>query len=318
MRNVLSIPVEVLAARRPPTGLSTELKLYWLLRMAVAWCFVGHGAFGLINGGKPEWLAYFHVVGIPDWAAWRLMPLIGTLDIAIGLLTLFHPLRAVLLWAACWGVWTASLRPLAGQGVWEFFERAGNYGVPLALLLLSGLPRARRDLVGQEALPRPLDPARAARLAWVLRVSTALLLVGHGGFGAFMGKPNWVGYLGALGIGADGVARLSLVPLIGWFEIALGLAVLARPAGPFLLFAFAWKVGTESLRLLVGEPVFEFIERGGSYGAPLALYFLTHWIAQHAQHTEHPTAAGADAAAAGETVSTSRSAQVERSLSWPA
>ncbi len=41
-----------------------------------------------------------------------------------------------------------------------------------------------------------------------------------------------------------------------------------------LLFVFAWKLGTEALRPLAGEPVWEFIERGGSYGAPLALAWL--------------------------------------------
>jgi hypothetical protein len=35
----------------------------------------------------------------------------------------------------------------------------------------------------------------------------------------------------------------------------------------------AWKLGTE-LRLPAGEPIWEFVERGGSYGAPLALFFI--------------------------------------------
>jgi len=41
-----------------------------------------------------------------------------------------------------------------------------------------------------------------------------------------------------------------------------------------LLFVFAWKLATEAFRPLAGEPIWEFIERGGSYGAPLALLWL--------------------------------------------
>ncbi len=35
----------------------------------------------------------------------------------------------------------ASLRPLAGEGIWELVEPSYNYGVPLALLLLHGSAR---------------------------------------------------------------------------------------------------------------------------------------------------------------------------------
>jgi hypothetical protein len=44
-----------------------------------------------------------------------------------------------------------------------------------------------------------------------------------------------------------------------------------------VLFVFAWKLGTEALRPLAGEPIWEFIERGGSYGAPLALAWIQGW-----------------------------------------
>jgi hypothetical protein len=48
-------------------------------------------------------------------------------------------------------------------------------------------------------------------------------------------------------------------------------------AGGVLLFVFAWKLGTEAFRPLAGEPMWEFIERGGSYGAPLALAWIQGW-----------------------------------------
>jgi hypothetical protein len=51
----------------------------------------------------------------------------------------------------------------------------------------------------------------------------------------------------------------------------LGLLVLTAPVPPVLVFAFVWKVGTELLRPAAGEPFWGFIERVGSYAAPLAL-----------------------------------------------
>src|SRR5438067_2156411 len=91
------------------------------------------------------------------------MPLVGTVDIAVGVMTLARPRRLFLLYATLWALWTALLRPLAGQGGWEFVERAGNYGVPLALLSLRGagvgVHRARGQLRGSAR------PARGAGLA---------------------------------------------------------------------------------------------------------------------------------------------------------
>jgi len=41
-----------------------------------------------------------------------------------------------------------------------------------------------------------------------------------------------------------------------------------------LLLVAAWKLATEALFPLTGAPIWEFIERGGSYAAPLALAAL--------------------------------------------
>ncbi len=42
---------------------SLEAQLEVVLRLAVAGCFIGHGAFGLIT--KAQWVPYFALVGIP-------------------------------------------------------------------------------------------------------------------------------------------------------------------------------------------------------------------------------------------------------------
>ena len=244
--------------------------LHWILRVAVAACFIGHGAFGIIT--KTAWLPYFAIFGIPEAWAWRLMPVVGTVDITVGVLTLFQPLRAVLLYTAFWGFQTACLRPLAGQGVWELLERAGNYGVPLAFLILLGGGRSLPDWFSTR--PRlTLTKERASAIGWILRATTALLLIGHAAFDFAMHK-DWSSYAAAIGISPATLASHPLRPLAGWFEGALGLLLFAWPGRGLLIFVFAWKLGTEALRPLAGEPIWEFIERGGSYGAPLALAWL--------------------------------------------
>jgi hypothetical protein len=275
MVNLATVHTSV--ALEPKTRDATVL--HWILRVAVAGCFIGHGAFGIIT--KAAWLPYFGIFGIPEAWAWKLMPVIGTVDITVGVLTLFQPVRAVVLYMVFWGLQTACLRPLAGQGVWELLERAGNYGVPLAFLVLLGGGRSLADWFSARPMPRLTDE-RASAIEWILRVTTALLLIGHGGFDFAMGK-DWSGYAAAIGIGPDTLASHPLRPLAGWSECALGLLVLAWPARGLLLFVVAWKLGTEALRPLAGEPIWEFVERAGSYAAPLGLAWLRGRGTTHAR-----------------------------------
>ena len=112
----------------------------WILRMAVAGEFLGHGMLAL--GGKVQWIGWFSIFGIPNaGTAAQLLFLIGLLDIGHALLVLVRPVRAALLWMTLWGFWTALLRPIVGEPIWDFVERWANWGAPLALLLLIGWPR---------------------------------------------------------------------------------------------------------------------------------------------------------------------------------
>ena len=249
--------------------------LFWVLRVAAAMCFVGHGAFGII--GKPDWLVYLGVAGIGRQTGLLLMPVIGVVDILLGLSVLIRPTKAAAAYMTLWALWTAMLRPLAGQGVSELVERGGNYGVPFALLVI-GLSAFPRGHWFAEIGPPVLDDALTRRLAWILRVTTALVLFGHGALAA-MGKPLLLHHAAALGVGeATGAARTA-VAMQGGFEIALGLAVLAAPAAPLLLIVLTWKIATELVFPLTGDYVWEFVERGGSYGAPLALFILVRLAA---------------------------------------
>tara|TARA_Y100000310_G_scaffold78020_1_gene74616 strand:+ start:22068 stop:22490 length:423 start_codon:yes stop_codon:yes gene_type:complete len=109
-----------------------------LLRLGIFGSFLGHGVFALQV--KQGWLKYFSAVGLAESSASTLLPLIGVMDIVVALLALFYPLRIVLAWAGVWGLWTALLRPLAGEPIWDFIERWANWAAPLALLALQGWP----------------------------------------------------------------------------------------------------------------------------------------------------------------------------------
>lgn len=254
-----------------PTGCAeSAATLSRILRTGVAMCFIGHGAYGIMT--KAAWLPYFGVAGIGETAAWKLMPWVGGMDIAIGFLAFIRPCRALFAWAAAWAVWTALLRPFAGQGWPEFFERAGNYGVPIACLVAAGLAGGWSARLPEE-WPVP-SAALRARLAWTLRLTTATLLAGHAGCALLLNKAALAHHYAVFG--PENPADIMLA--VGWFELMLAAAVLLRPAPALLFFVCAWKLGTESLFLTSGAtaPFFEIVERGGSYVAPFALAWLSN------------------------------------------
>jgi phosphohistidine phosphatase SixA len=65
-----------------------------------------------------------------------------------------------------------------------------------------------------------------------------------------------------------------LLRMSGLIDVALMCAVLCYPAPRTFLLAFGWKITIESLYPLSGDYIWEFIERGGSYVAPLALFVI--------------------------------------------
>lgn len=119
-------------------------KIEWILRIAVAGEFIGHGVFAL--QGKKAWIGWFSTFGISDvGTATQLLFLVGLMDIALALLILIKPVRIALLWMTFWGFWTALLRPIVGEQIWDFLERWANWGAPLALLLLIGFPKTPKE-----------------------------------------------------------------------------------------------------------------------------------------------------------------------------
>lgn len=114
----------------------------YMLRIGVACTFTGHGMNALAI--KEHWIPLLTVYGFSVEQAKILMPWIGVLDIFVALLVLIRPFRAVVIWAIFWTFATALTRVIAGEGVWEFIERAANWSAPLALLLITNLETARQ------------------------------------------------------------------------------------------------------------------------------------------------------------------------------
>lgn len=250
-----------------------ERAFYWALRIGAACCFIGHGAFGLIT--KEAWLPFFAVAAIPPEIAYVLMPAIGCLDIFLGTATLLiRPRKAFLAYMAVWAVWTALLRPLAGQGWWEFFERAGNYGIPYVLFLLGIGSRSLRGWFAP-ITPRSISAAERKKFVLLLKIFTAALLFGHGGYCLVVQKKMLLGHLAAVGAGSAGLDLLSLLKFQGVIEFTLGAAVLLFSSQKLYLIIFGWKLFTELFYPLSGDYIWEFIERAGSYAAPIALYYLS-------------------------------------------
>ncbi len=257
--------------------LTTEQKILYILRIACAMCFIGHGAFGIIT--KPVWCNYFGVFGISRQTAYGIMPVIGTIDILFGLMILLYPLRGAFAWLVIWGFFTAMLRPLSGEPLAEFFERAGNYGAPFLLLLLIAAP-GKKDQSFFSAITSNISLNEDAfkKLTIGLRVAAFLLFIGHG----------WLNLLAKKGLIAQYTSLHFSDPhlvsqVIGSTEIAAALLVLLRPS-PLLVFGlFLWKMCSELF--YPGYELFEWIERGGSYGILLALWISVKYRPTFLQKT---------------------------------
>jgi hypothetical protein len=100
--------------------------------MGVAGELLGHGILAL--QGKADWIKWIsQIINVDASTATTLLLLIGISDVIVALIVLARPVPKVLLWAAFWGFWTALVRPLVGQPIWDFIERFANLAAPLAL-----------------------------------------------------------------------------------------------------------------------------------------------------------------------------------------
>lgn len=246
--------------------LQANNKIHYTLRFASAMCFIGHGSFGIIK--KAVWLNYFAVFGIGHDIGYQLMPWLGVIDILMGISLLLYPTRAILLWLVVWGTVTALLRPLSGEPIAEAIERAGNYGAPLTLLILTGLgSKGIKDWFARISPNQLTDEKTLAIATTCLRVVVFMLLAGHGWLN-LIEKKGLLSQYASLGFSNP----VQVAHIAGIFEIVGAAVVLVRPLRPILIALLVWKIGTELF--YPHWEIFEWIERGGSYGSILALLFM--------------------------------------------
>jgi uncharacterized membrane protein YphA (DoxX/SURF4 family) len=204
---------------------------------------------------------------------------VGILDILMGVSLLLYPTRAILLWLVVWGFITALCRPLSGEHVAEVIERAGNYGAPLTLLILSGFGgkwiKGWFSRIDDDAFTNEKTLALATTC---LRIVVFLLLAGHGWLN-LAEKKGLLGQYTSLGFSNP----VQVAHIVGVFEILAALSVLIKPIRPVLFALLIWKMGTELF--YQHWEAFEWIERAGSYGAILALWFILPQLSIKSQKT---------------------------------
>lgn len=109
--------------------------IQWVLRIAVAGEFLGHSIFAL--QGKEKWVVWIkQITGAQSETAVKMLFIVGIMDLIVAMIVLFKPVKPALLWATFWGFWTALMRPLVGESIWDFIERFPNWGAPLALYFI--------------------------------------------------------------------------------------------------------------------------------------------------------------------------------------
>ena len=281
-----------------------QTQLHWTLRVTVALCFIGHGTWGLIT--KSGWLPFFASQGIEPELAWTLQPLIGAFDIMMALLRKSN--RAILIWMFLWALWTAMLRPLAGNldkpvevtegqwvveireearpdktQTWEFWERAGNWGPPFMLLVMGGaFALSRKDLLGGYEEPEITD-STIDTIFFLCKLCLALLLIGHAGFGFAVQKQMLIDHWQSIGVKADA----TFISQIGYAELGLGILIFLAPVRPLVFLALGWKLFTEFLYVPADTVtgmgivnIFEWIERWGDYGIPLVMLYILSYRAK--------------------------------------
>jgi len=259
--------------------------------------FIGHGAYGFVF--KKAWIPFYQVLGFGPEISHILMPVTGLMDIIMGILALFLPLRAIFLHLSVWGVFTAVLRPLAAdlaplaQYSWyEVLERGGNYGPAIVMMCLVGCGNNgfTKGLFERIAIPT-FNSSNLRIVKYILHLSVVFLLIGHAGYGFAMHKTMLMNHYNSIGFRIYTINHFLLVTSIGVFEFVLALVSLVKPSNALLVFVIAWKVSTEWLYVTASPTyfdVFEFVERGGSYLAPLALIYIQQLISRDSSPSLRP------------------------------
>jgi hypothetical protein len=159
------------------------------------------------------------------------------------------------------------MRPLSGEPFAEFIERAGNFGAPLVLLLVQGgfkIPLKQWFARMNDHIT--LNAHELKTIINCLRVLAFLLLAGHGWLN-FIQKTGLVNQYHSMGFQDPG----KMAQIVGVLEVMAALSILIRPFKNLLLVFIIWKITSELF--YPHYEIVEWVERGGSYGVLLALWF---------------------------------------------
>ena len=236
-----------------------------IFKIALFMEFFGHGSFGILK--KQGWLPFYHVFGLPDDFAFLTMPVVGIHDILLAFLVLVRPTPVAFLWMGFWGFFTASLRPMAGQGVLEFFERSYNYGIPLLAFYMSL----------QTAFPVYANWFKKSKfdidkkyVVLVLRGIAFSALISHALLILFFKTEKIMAYSNMQALGEN-------FKVIGIVEIACAIGVLFLRNRPILWSILIFKALLEASPIIGGQLAgwIEFIERGSCY---FAIFLLIDYL----------------------------------------
>ncbi len=122
--------------------LDLHKKIEWILRIGVFGTFLGHGIYAILSNSA--WIPYLTTVGFSTEWALRIMPVIGIIDLLVAAIILFKPVKPVVIYAIIWAFLTALVRPVAGESILTFVERAANWAAPLALYFVIFIPKHKK------------------------------------------------------------------------------------------------------------------------------------------------------------------------------
>lgn len=250
----------------------------WLLRLAVLGHALGIAAaiFGKLGSGLGtyfflEWgFSHPQVAVAERWAAWGLL---------------------VLAALACLRPWLVFLVPIALAIFLDAWARQFNGGAPFAEWTIGAhalrmlVPLALAALYLQWPWTGAVRDFQRRGTMWLLRAGLAVLFITHG-FEALRQHPRFIDYLIGTAdrwtpLELSEAAAVSLLRVIGVFDIVVGIAVLVRPWAPLLAWMAFWGFVTALSRVtsLGIEQYFEILLRTSHFLAPIAVLLLAKSLA---------------------------------------
>lgn len=114
-----------------------------ILRIAIFTIFFTHGITALTT---KTFTGYLTLIGFSEPFALSVIPLIGLLDIFIGLIILIKPFKIVLIWASTWPLIPAIIELISSNSILDFVGSIPTWSIPLALLYLKGIPKNLKQI----------------------------------------------------------------------------------------------------------------------------------------------------------------------------